>query len=409
MSPRERDLVSAHWNTRQDSSLSLGELSRFPLHNFDSGSRLQAQRVYPNGPGTTPQETRFFFDENNRVTKTRDPEQRETEIRYWADQVATVKDPLGRTVGLHHDEVGRLTRVQLPNPISAGSSGEPYPYDICEDGPELRYEFDVSGDCTKTISPAGETIYAYTPQWHKPRYIAREVTPGVLAESRFEYDLLGSMTKSIDANGHATEFIYSDQIRKLIQKREQDDSGQLVTFYNYNCKGQLSFKKSPNGVDFLFEYDKKGNLTKKIYPEYEISYAFDRLGKKTSVSGPCCQIGYEHNALGQVTKEIHPISGTSSYSLDQVGRRTGMTWTEPGETSPSREFSYQFDMLNRLTAIEEIGGAGQTTFLFDEGGRLTKKSCANGPVTTYESDRLDRITELSNYRSEGGIGVQRLP
>jgi len=66
-----------------------------------------------------------------------------------------------------------------------------------------------------------------------------------------------------------------------------------------------------------------------------------------------------------------------------------------------------FDMLNRLTAMEEIGGAGQTTFLFDEGGRLTKKSCANGPVTTYAFDRLDRVTELSNYRSEGGDLLSR--
>jgi len=64
-------------------------------------------------------------------------------------------------------------------------------------------------------------------------------------------------------------------------------------------------------------------------------------------------------------------------------------------------------MLNRLTAMEEVGGAGQTTFLFDEGGRLTKKSCANGPVTDYAFDRLDRATELSNYRSEGGDLLSR--
>jgi RHS repeat-associated protein len=114
-----------------------------------------------------------------------------------------------------------------------------------------------------------------------------------------------------------------------------------------------------------------------------------------SASGP--GVAYAYDALGRVTS-MTQNGRTLSYGYDAAGNRTTITWPD---TSNPLTATYVYDPLNNVTQIEQNGatsGPGLlATYAYDSLGRRTGISRAGGAgmSTSYAYDTVNRLSTLT--------------
>lgn len=97
--------------------------------------------------------------------------------------------------------------------------------------------------------------------------------------------------------------------------------------------------------------------------------------------------------LGELISAATNVGGTArtlTYQYDADGNRTRIT--HPDTTY----FTYDYDGLDRLTAIRENGGLEQVSLVYDPLGRRSQLARRNGRQTYYEYDAASRLSALTN-------------
>ena len=80
-----------------------------------------------------------------------------------------------------------------------------------------------------------------------------------------------------------------------------------------------------------YEYDAKGNLTKKTDPMGNITtHAYDWRGNRTATTDCFGTTTYEYNASGYKTKETDALGNVTTYTYDSNGNELTMTKTRTG-------------------------------------------------------------------------------
>jgi len=105
-------------------------------------------------------------------------------------------------------------------------------------------------------------------------------------------------------------------------------------------------------------------------------------------------LGYDN--LDRLTQEITPQS-TVSYTYDAVGRRTSMTVV--GQPT----VNYAYDNADRLTSITQ--GSAVVSFTYDNANRRTSLTLPNGLVTEYSYAAASRLTGLTYKEGSTTIGT----
>ncbi len=118
-----------------------------------------------------------------------------------------------------------------------------------------------------------------------------------------------------------------------------------------------------NGNSINYSYDTKGNRIKE-----EIKDTSGNLQKTVS---------YQYDLPNQLTRIDNPDGGYTLYGYDSRGNR--VTAKNPN----GNVASYIYDSLNRLIKIIQPGNI-VTTYTYDKRGNLTSVTDANGNTTTYE-------------------------
>jgi RHS repeat-associated protein len=119
---------------------------------------------------------------------------------------------------------------------------------------------------------------------------------------------------------------------------------------------------------------------------------------------------YTHDAAGRVTAATHPAGegAAESYTYDNAGYRVsdaahpGPFDIDPdGRLLDDGRFTYSYDADGQLTSKAAKAGGAQTTYEWDQLGRLTAVHLPGGDVLHYAYDPLGR-----RVRSDGPGGVQ---
>jgi RHS repeat-associated protein len=84
-----------------------------------------------------------------------------------------------------------------------------------------------------------------------------------------------------------------------------------------------------------------------------------------------------------------PLSHTTSYTYDAVGNKTQVS------DANGKITSYAYDGLNRLIRVTDALG-GVVTYGYDPVGNKTKMTDANDHVTTYQYDAVNRLTRVTD-------------
>jgi len=205
------------------------------------------------------------------------------------------------------------------------------------------YTYDANGRCLSESSPGGTTIdYQYNPQ--------------------------NSITQ-ISGGTYPQNYAYDSQNRLISLTVYQDSETPQTTCFEYDCRGNLSKKIYPDGSYEIYTYRLDGQLLSYRNCRGQIveygydacsrlismrgdsiywNFAYDYRGAMISASDGDVVHSFEYNAFGQIESEnFSDIPNTQiKYFLDGTMRRVAMTFD--GEQT-----QYFYDGTNRLASITQ--------------------------------------------------------
>jgi large repetitive protein len=249
-----------------------------------------------------------------------------------------------------------------------------------------------------------------------------------------EYDAVGNVSASIDANLNRSEFSYDWRGNLLTAKNALKN----VTTYRYNAAGRLASVEDPLkrtttiSSDFAgritslsapasasktFTYDGAGNLVKIIEGDAVTDMTYDSRNRLTSESDPegnttfreydnggCSTCGASQSSPNKI---IDPLLNVTQYSFDKVGRvvtvtdplthQTSIVYDPAGPVKSRTDAelhstSYLYDGLGRVQSQTDAN-TGVTSFIYDTRGNLTSLTDPETQTTTFEYDLANRKTK----------------
>ena len=293
----------------------------------------------------------------------------------------------GRVTSYEYDTNGRLTRET--NQLQERTEFE---YDAAGNlilsrdslNRETRNEYDALGRTLKIIEPDGKiTSFSYEAACATcgtAKHLLTSTTDQLGRIARFEYDRLGQITAEIDPSGNNTT-------------------------YRYNNNRKLSSITYPNGNTITFEYDAEDRLVRKVLPNDVVTYTYDVMGNKTSVSDNDSTLTFDYDLanrrVGQTTDGL--AQAQSSFSQVYNGYdRTSLRTTVGAQT---RNISYFIDSLRRTKRIDELA-SGSMDYVFDAQDRRADFIYSlnnSSKVVSYGYDDASRLLGLGGSGFPGTI------
>jgi len=369
-------------------------------------------------------ETTYAYDLLDRMTEAEEPLAVTTKYGYDSNgDLTSFTDPRGNATSFAYDKLGRLTEIAQPLEKTTTYTYDPAGNQLTKAtaAATLEYSYDAA-DRLSSISSGGSTLRSYG------------------------YDAADRRTSATDAEGHKIEIAYIEEGRPSSIKdgrgqsltRSYDSRGNLVKQvdgrgtleYGYDKLGRMTSLTDPQGKALGFAYDPEGDLTEVTRPNglittnlyneagrlaettsktaepravlESLKYGYDAAGNIISKLDQRLEseTSYAYDSLNRLTEFNPPGEGSTIYSYDAAGNRTGaggITYAFNALNQPTEDStgaSYSYDAAGRLTG--EINGSQETTFAWDPFDHLAKVEGSSGSVT-YAFDGLERLSE----RKEG--------
>jgi RHS repeat-associated protein len=368
------------------------------LFRYDADGNL-LNATLPNGG-----QTAYGYDANGNLTKQTNLQSRDVKFTYDAtfNQLTGFTDPKGNVVSYGYDANNNPTQITYPDgstqQFSVDAAGNitstvnrrgntiQYTYNPngqlaqkqFEDGSSVVYSYDARGNLTSVVDATGTTAMQYDG--------ANRLTNIRYPTGRslqYTYNADGQRTQLVSQDGYTVNYSY-DAVGRL--KTLTDGTGQLIIRYDYDSAGRLIQETNGNGTYTTYEYDQQSQLTRisnyqannTVNSRFE--YAYDTLGRRTSMTTLEGTFEYGYDATGQLTSVVTPDKRTISYQYDAAGNRIAVTDNGVGT-------SYATNNLNQYTTV------GNAVYTYDKDGNLVSKT-EGGQTSTYTYDVENRLVQV---------------
>lgn len=318
-------------------------------------------------------------------------EDRLTQLSYWpTGQVQKITEPDGTSVSYIYDAALRLTDIE----DNAGNT--------------IHYTLDNAGNRLKedTLDTGGALR----------RTLART------------FNALGQLTALKDAGNHATGFAYDangnpqtvtdalqrvtsqqfDPLNRLAQTL-QDDGGVAAEIRSqYNALDQVTQITDPKGLHTTYAYNGFGDLTGQVSPDSGASsFTVDVAGnRKTATDARGVTATYHYDALNRLVGIAYPDPNLDvGYSYDVAPAacaaderfakgRLGQVLHANGSTQ------YCHDRFGQVTRkVQIVNGVTSTLrYAYSKSGRLTELTYPDGSLVDYVRDAQGRISQIGLTR-----------
>jgi RHS repeat-associated protein len=281
------------------------------------------------------------YDENDRVTQTTDPLSHSTLTSYdGAGDRLTVTDRDGNVTTYAYDGAARLLNVkQKPDPVGQ---------------PTLVYTTSVVRDGN------------------------------------------GNATQVTQGNNVVTNYAYDDINRLLSFTTHPTGVLNLTTSYVLDGNGNPTQRTTGDNVQTNYQYDQMSRLKQVSATGLStISYGYDELSHRTSMTDGTGNSTYSYDGLGRLTQAVQP-NGTLGYGYDLDSNRTTLTYPTVGAVT------YVFSPAGRLSSLTDWG-TRQSTYTYTASGLAKTVTVPGGMTTTYGYDNAQRLLSLVNSTGAGTI------
>jgi RHS repeat-associated protein len=368
------------------------------LFRYDADGNLTGATL-PNGGQTV-----YGYDASGNLTQQRNLAGQNVRFTYDStfNQLTGFTDPKGNGVGYGYDAKGNLNKItyadgssqqfgvdaagNIISSVNRRGSTIAYIYNPSgqltkkqyADGSSVVYGYDARGNVTSVIDATGTTTLQYD--------AANQLTGISYPNGRslqYTYNADGQRTKFVANDGYTVNYSY-DAVGRL--KSLTDGAGQNIISYDYDSAGRLTKETNGNGTYTTYEYDSQSQLTRLI--NYQVNntvnsrfeYAYDNLGRRTSMTTLEGTFQYGYDAIGQLTSVVMPTGRTLQYQYDAAGNRLGVT--DNGTTT-----NYSSNNLNEYTSV------GNAIYAYDRDGNLISKT-QGGQTSTYTYNAENRLTKV---------------
>ena len=249
-------------------------------------------------------------------------------------------------------------------------------------------------------------------------------TDGLGQETTYTYDLSGNMSTSTDRNNVTTTYAYDALNRPVSQYNSKDGIDEAIR-YGYDLNGSLKRSSNASGSTF-YAYDSLGRVTtvsddqglKKTYTydradrvksltvlqgsvaEMDLTYEYDAAGRMTCLVSSGVRYTYAYNAAGLLTTETNGMTGVvSDYAYYPTGAIKTLRTYANGELV--NNFEYAYDLRGNQTRKDENGEA--TEYYYDALSRLKTAFLPNDVTQDYAYDdcgNISRMAEISGHYVE---------
>ncbi len=401
-----------------------GHLTKYQLHNaqgqptkmIDGRGKVWLFN-YDNAGNLTQQDTplgfvtKLVYDKVDNLISVTDPELNLSQFGYDArDRLINTVNPLGDNSSIAYTLDGR-PKLR----INEQGHKEYFEYDLqrrlkaVTNDEGLRHEFNYQDEQTTALARLDNII---TPNGKikllldkKGRLIQRSnasIDGSLSFATNIDYDKANNVTKQIDANSHATNYLYNEHDQPV------SESNALIqtTEFSYDSQGNLIKVKDANNSETTYQYDRRGLRIAEIKPlGQQMQYQYDETGILIQrVDSKNQLIKYAYDDDGRLSQEQHfdtvsasTAAKTISYSYNKNNIITGYT---DGVTSAS----YQPDKLSRLASSTVNYGPFSKTFTYSyaKDGKVSSFTNGESVISSYQYDKANRL-QLIQIAGQGSI------
>lgn len=248
------------------------------------------------------------------------------------------------------------------------------------DSAKTSFSYDNAGNLTSVVSPKEQSGQPYAGQSTVTAYDERNrmasVTDPLGKVTSCTYDAAGHKASVTRPNGQVTTYDTFDAMNRLLQQTvKQTPDPDAVTKYTYYTSGLLHTMQDPQLVA--------------IGSSYSYSYAYDNMGRKTSVTYPPAVNGgsatsesYAYDNAGHLQTFTNRGGNIQTFTYDALNRTTGFSWNDSGLT-PSVTFGY--DVASRTTSITNPPNATITRSYLND-------NLLSSETTTYADSTARTVT-----------------
>ncbi|NJL69948.1 MAG: RHS repeat protein, partial [Microcoleus sp. SM1_3_4] len=368
------------------------------LFRYDPNGNLIGT-ILPNGGKTA-----YNYDKSGNLTKQTNLLNQDVKLTYDAtfDRLTGFTDPKGNGVNYTYDSKGNPTKIAYSDgsnqQFSVDASGN-ITSAIDRRGNKIQYTYNKDGLLTQKQSPDGSQVsYSYdtkgnltsvtdgtgsiTMQYDAANQLTNIKYPTGRSLS-YTYNADGQRTKLVSQDGYTVNYSYD---RDGSLKTLTNATGENIISYDYDRAGRLIKETNGNGTYTSYEYDLQSQLTRLINHKADntvnskFEYAYDNLGRRTSMTTLEGSFQYGYDATGQLTSVVTPTNRTIKYQYDAAGNRTRVT--DNGTNT-----SYTSNNLNEYTKV------GNAVYTYDKDGNLISKT-EGGKTSTYTYNAENRLTKV---------------
>jgi RHS repeat-associated protein len=345
---------------------------------YDAGGRVTQET---NAAGLTTLYDFCSCGSPSAITQIVNGVERKTTYTYFDNNV-TITDPLGRKTTTIVDENYMPIQTILPGGKTETASylfdnnlqeGKDYPTRLVDiGGNDRNYTYDSLGRL-KTSTNLGSNTYSFN---YGDDGLTEFISP-TGEKRKYEYNALGSLSKTIFEDGSSNTL-------------------------NYNAQNRLDRVTLASGSTLGYQYDTAGRLTSQTATVGgTTSFTYNGTGGFSTVSNASGTNTYSYDASGRVTNIVNPNGSSIGYHYDLVGRVDRIT-EKASATSADRITEYGYDILGNLTSVKDAANR-ITTMTYDKVNRLIEKTLPNGVKTIYSYNDLDQVSKIETKNSSGTV------
>jgi RHS repeat-associated protein len=345
---------------------------------YDAGGRVTQET---NAAGLTTLYDFCSCGSPSAITQIVNGVERKTTYTYFDNNV-TITDPLGRKTTTIVDENYMPIQTILPGGKTETASylfdnnlqeGKDYPTRLVDiGGNDRNYTYDSLGRL-KTSTNLGSNTYSFN---YGDDGLTEFISP--TGEKRqYEYNALGSLSKTIFEDGSSNTL-------------------------NYNAQNRLDRVTLASGSTLGYQYDTAGRLTSQTATVGgTTSFTYNGTGGFSTVSNASGTNTYSYDASDRVTNIVNPNGSSIGYHYDLVGRVDRIT-EKANPTATARVTEYGYDILGNQTSVKDA--AGRITLMsYDAVNRLVEKTLPNGVKTVYVYNDLDQVSKIETKNGAGTV------